>query len=173
MSRIGNFPVSIPNGLEVKICDNKVFASKGNISESYSVPEYIQIKHQGSKLYFQGSCKNSFLGLYRSKVNNFISGIDKQFEVILDIKGVGYRANLSGVYLTLFLGFSHSIKYRVPPYLTIKVEKPTEILMYALDKDKLGMIAYDICNIRKYDPYKKKGITQRGRYVYTKEINKK
>ncbi|MBQ4874897.1 MAG: 50S ribosomal protein L6 [Rickettsiaceae bacterium H1] len=173
MSRIGNLPICIPADLKVKIDKQKISVVKGDMLENFVLPEGVNFTLEDNKLFCKGSCENSLLGLFRSKINNLISGVHENFQVMLEVKGVGYKVSLFDRYLTLFLGFSHAVKYRIPSYLAVKLDKPTEIFIFGRNKDKVNMIADDICNIRKYDPYKKKGISKKDNYVYTKEMSKK
>lgn len=174
MSRIGNMPIPLPQGVDCVINDDgTLLISKNNESGVYLLPDYINAELQDRKITFNSECSKALLGLHRAKLNNLVLGIDTKFHVVLDIKGVGYRAALSNSYLTLFLGFSHGIKYKVPEYLAMLLQKPTELLISGIDKEKLNMVAHDICSIRKYNPYKRKGISIRGEYVFVKEMKKK
>ncbi len=175
MSSIRNPFIFVPDGVEVSIKPGVVEVSHGSVSNVCMIPDYIKVEPSDvdKQLYVQGSCEASMLGLYKSKINNTVLGVKEPFSVVLEINGIGYKANLSGSYLELFLGFSHGIKYKIPDYLSVKVVKPTEVIIYSIDKEKLNIIADDICTLKRFDPYKRKGISKKGKYRYTKEMNKK
>lgn len=102
-----------------------------------------------------------------------INGMVNDFSVDLEINGVGYKAECDDKYLTLYLGYSHNIKYKVPKDVEIKCIKPTHLVIRGMDKQKVYMVASDICKIRKYDPYKGKGIVIKGKFMLRKVVNTK
>ena len=109
----------------------------------------------------------------RSLINNAIIGTSIGFEKTLELNGVGYRAAIKGKQLNLQLGFSHDINFDIPDDLKITVEKQTSIKISGMDKQKVGMIASQIKSLRPPEPYKGKGIREKGQYVLKKEGKKK
>ena len=109
----------------------------------------------------------------RSLINNAIIGSSVGFEKILELNGVGYRASLKGNQLNLQLGFSHDINFDIPSDIKITVEKQTTIKISGMNKQKVGMIASQIKSFRPPEPYKGKGIREKGQYVLKKEGKKK
>ncbi len=177
MSRVGNKAIPVPKDVLLKIQeDGSVLISKGNDNHNYHLPSGISAEIVDSTLSLSASAKNdmsSLLGLHRSNINNLIAGMHQDFQVDLEINGVGYRAAMDNKYLTLWLGFSHCIKYRIPEYISFKIPKPTQISIFGSDKCYVNMIASDLCTLKKYDPYKKKGVYRKGQYLFTKEVSKK
>merc|ERR1712093_71410 len=112
-------------------------------------------------------------GMNRSLVNNAVIGSDKGYEKTLELVGVGYRAALKGKQLNLQLGFSHDINFDIPEGIKIAVEKQTTIKISGSDKQQVGMIASQIKSIRPPEPYKGKGIKEKGQYILRKEGKKK
>jgi len=109
----------------------------------------------------------------RSLLNNAINGISKGYEKILELTGVGFRASLKGNILNLQLGFSHDVNFDIPEGIKILVEKQTIIKITGFDKQQVGMIASQIKSIRPPEPYKGKGINEKGQYILRKEGKKK
>ena len=112
-------------------------------------------------------------GMNRSLINNAIIGSSVGFEKILELSGVGYRAALKGNKLNLQLGFSHDINFDIPSDIKIVVEKQTTIKITGMNKQKVGMITSQIKSFRPPEPYKGKGIREKGQYVLKKEGKKK
>ena len=112
-------------------------------------------------------------GMNRSLINNAIIGADKGYEKILELVGVGFRAAMKGKQLNLQLGFSHDINFDIPESIKIVVEKQTTIKITGIDKQEVGMIASKIKSLRPPEPYKGKGIKEKGQYILRKEGKKK
>jgi large subunit ribosomal protein L6 len=112
-------------------------------------------------------------GTYRSLINNAVLGVSVGHQKILDITGVGFRANLKGEVLNLQLGFSHDINFKIPKGVKIAVEKQTIITITGVDKELVSKVASDIKTFKPVEPYKGKGIKERGQYVLRKEGKKK
>ena len=118
--------------------------------------------------------KTSILwGTYRSLINNAVTGVSNGHEKILELSGVGFRANLKGEVLNLQLGFSHDINFKIPKDIKIAVEKQTIIKINGVDKELVSKIAADIKNLKPVEPYKAKGVQERGQFVLRKEGKKK
>ena len=112
-------------------------------------------------------------GLNRSLINNAIIGANVGFTKILELTGVGYRAALKGNQLTLQLGFSHDINFDIPEGIKVIVEKQVVIKISGFDKQKVGEVTSKIKSMRPPEPYKGKGIKEKGQYVLRKEGKKK
>tara|TARA_B100000886_G_C20212880_1_gene403156 strand:- start:124 stop:663 length:540 start_codon:yes stop_codon:yes gene_type:complete len=112
-------------------------------------------------------------GMNRSLINNAIIGSSVGFEKILELSGVGYRAAIKGDQLNLQLGYSHDINFNIPSGIKITVEKQTTIKITGVDKQKVGMTASQIKSFRPPEPYKGKGIREKGQYILKKEGKKK
>ena len=112
-------------------------------------------------------------GMNRSLVNNAIIGTSAGYEKILELSGVGYRAAMKGKQLNLQLGFSHDVNFDIPDSIKIVVEKQTTVKITGIDKQEVGMIASKIKSLRPPEPYKGKGIKEKGQYILRKEGKKK
>ena len=112
-------------------------------------------------------------GTTRSIINSALIGVTIGYEKILELTGVGYRATLKGNLLNLQLGFSHDISYKIPQGIKLTVEKSTVIKIHWIDKELVGKVASEIKMLKPVEPYKGKGIKERGQYVLRKEGKKK
>ena len=112
-------------------------------------------------------------GTTRSIINNALIGVTVGYEKILELNGVGYRATLKGNLLNLKLGFSHDILYEIPQEVKLTVEKRTIIKINGIDKELVGKVASEIKRFKPVEPYKGKGIKERGQYIVRKEGKKK
>ncbi|MFL2887309.1 MAG: 50S ribosomal protein L6 [Candidatus Pelagibacter sp.] len=112
-------------------------------------------------------------GMNRSLLNNAIIGISKGYEKVLELSGVGFRASIKGKQLNLQLGFSHDVNFDIPEGIKMTVEKQTTIILKGFDKQQVGMVAAQIKSIRPPEPYKGKGIKEKGQYILRKEGKKK
>tara|TARA_B100000242_G_scaffold57885_1_gene34536 strand:- start:1065 stop:1607 length:543 start_codon:yes stop_codon:yes gene_type:complete len=158
-----NLTITGPKGSTKLTINDKIFSSKINESE-------FQIKPIDKKI----DKKISILwGTYRSIINNAVLGVTKGHEKILELSGVGFRANLKGEVLNLQLGFSHDINFKIPKEIKIIVEKQTIIKISGVDKELVSKTAADIKNLKPVEPYKAKGIKERGQFILRKEGKKK
>ena len=112
-------------------------------------------------------------GTYSSLINNSGTGVSKGHAKILELSGVGFRANIKGENLNLQIGFSHDVNFKIPKDVKIVVEKQTIIKINGVDKDLVSKIAADIKSLKPVEPYKAKGIKERGQFVLRKEGKKK
>ena len=159
----GNLTITGPKGTKKLTINDKIFTSKLNESE-------FQIKPLEKKV----DKKTSIMwGTYRSLINNAVQGVSAGHEKILELSGVGFRANLKGEVLNLQLGFSHDINFKIPKEIKITVEKQTIIKINGVDKELVSKIAADLKNLKPIEPYKAKGIKERGQFVLRKEGKKK
>jgi large subunit ribosomal protein L6 len=115
----------------------------------------------------------SFWGMQRTLVQNLVTGVTEGYTKVLDITGVGYRANSQGKTLKLQLGYSHDVDYAVPAGIEIKTPDNTTVEISGIDKQMVGQVAAEIRRWRKPEPYKGKGIKYRGEFIFRKEGKKK
>ena len=112
-------------------------------------------------------------GTTRSSINNALIGVSLGHEKELELSGVGFRANLKGDVLNLQIGFSHDVSYKIPEGIKVLVEKNTKIKISGIDKEKVGKVTSEIKKLKPVEPYKGKGIKEKGQYVLRKEGKKK
>ena len=158
-----NLIITGPKGTKTLTINDKIFSSKINESYFQLLPLDKKIDKKTSIMW----------GTYRSLINNAISGVSKGHEKVLELNGVGFRANLKGEALNLQLGFSHDINFKIPKDIKITVEKQTVIKIKGVDKELVSKVAADIKNLKPVEPYKAKGIIERGQFVLRKEGKKK
>ena len=180
MSKIGKKNIMIPKDASIKIdgsdliisgpkgtkkltINDKIFSSTLNENEFQINPLEKKIDKKISVLW----------GTYRSLVNNAVMGVSTGHEKILEINGVGFRANLKGEILNLQIGFSHDVNFKIPKEIKITVEKQTIIKITGVDKELVSKVAADIKNLKPVEPYKAKGIKERGQFILRKEGKKK
>lgn len=162
MSRIGKLPIEIPSGVQVKLHNSQltVVGPKGTLSRSVLEGVALEIGEKNILVTRKSEDKKaqSFHGLTRTLINNMVVGVTKGFETILDITGVGYRAEAKENYLTLSLGYSHPIHFLLPAGVSVEVEKMTKVFVRGADKELVGQTAAKIRSFRAPEPYKGKGI---------------
>ncbi len=177
MSRIGNFPVSIPAGVTITVSDDNTVTVKGPKGElSQAVDPAIKVNVEGEevKLERMNDLKRnkSLHGLYRSLINNMVTGVSEGYKIIQELVGVGYKASHNGQVLELALGYSHSIFFEIPK--EVKLETVTErgknptIILESHDKQLIGQVAAKIRSLRKPEPYKGKGVLYKGEVIRRK-----
>ena len=155
--------ISGPKGTKKLSINDKIFSSKLSENEFTLEPLEKKIDKKISILW----------GTYRSLVNNAITGVSKGHEKILELSGVGFRANLKGEILNLQIGFSHDVDFKIPKEIKITVEKQTVIKINGVDKELVSKIAADIKGLKPVEPYKAKGIKERVQFILRKEVKKK
>jgi large subunit ribosomal protein L6 len=178
MSRIGKKPVAMPSGVSASIEGQTltVKGPKGTLSMqmlddlvSYTVEEG-QISVQPIT---QAQHNRAAWGMQRTNVQNLVTGVTEGFTKVLEINGVGYRAQAQGKTLKLQLGYSHDVNFAVPEGVEVKTPDNTTVEISGIDKQKVGQVAAEIRRWRKPEPYKGKGIKYRGEYIFRKEGKKK
>ena len=152
-----------PKGTKLLTINDKIFSSKLNESEFQILPLEKKIDKKTSIMW----------GTYRSLINNAVMGVSVGHEKVLELNGVGFRANLKGEILNLQIGFSHDVNFKIPKDVKITVEKQVVIKINGVDKELVSKIAADIKNLKPVEPYKGKGIKERGQFVLRKEGKKK
>lgn len=163
MSRIGKLPVEIPAGVEVKVEDgNKVTVKGPKGTLERVLPEEMDIKVEGNEVIVNRpndlKKMKSLHGLTRTLIHNMVVGVTKGYEKVLEVNGVGYRAQKQGNKLILSLGYSHPVEMEDPEGLESVLEGQNKITIKGIDKEKVGQYAAEIRDKRRPEPYKGKGI---------------
>ena len=158
-----NLTITGPKGTKQLTINDKIFSSKLNDTDYQILPLAKKIDKKTSIMW----------GTYRSLINNAVTGVSTGHEKILELNGVGFRANLKGEILNLQIGFSHDVNFKIPKDVKITVEKQTTIKINGVDKELVSKIAADIKNLKPVEPYKGKGIKEKGQFVLRKEGKKK
>ena len=163
MSRIGKMPIAVPAGTTVELAENNKVTVKGPKGTLERVlPEEMIIKAEGAEVTVErpNDLKRikSLHGLTRTLINNMVIGVSQGYEKILEINGVGYRAQKQGKTLVLSLGYSHPVEMVDPEGLESICETQTKIIVKGIDKEKVGQYAAEIRSKRAPEPYKGKGI---------------
>lgn len=173
MSRIGKKPIDIPNGVNIDLSSDviKVKGPKGELT--YNFPEGIRITVDEGKLLLARDSEEKNVralhGLARSLVANMVGGVSEGFKRVLEIKGVGFRAQMKGNKIGLSLGFSHPVEFDLPEGVSAIVDdKQTTITLSGIDKQLLGQVAANIRKLRTPDAYKGKGIRYAGQVLKLK-----
>ena len=164
-SENGIITITGPKGSKQLTVNDKIFSAKVNDNNEFNITP-LATKNIDKKT-------SIMWGTYRSLINNAVLGVSTGHQKILDITGVGFRANLKGEVLNLQLGFSHDINFKIPKEVKIVVEKQTVITITGVDKELVSKVASDIKTLKPVEPYKGKGIKERGQYVLRKEGQKK
>lgn len=177
MSRIGNKPILVPEGVTVDISNENLITVKGPKGElQQQVDKDIEVKLEDGEVNLSRPTEQkrhkALHGLYRSLVNNMVVGVKEGYKRELELVGVGYKASAQGNLLELSLGYSHSIFFAIPEELkltteTLKGKNPT-VTLEGIDKQLVGQVAAKIRSLRKVEPYKGKGIRFVGEHVRRK-----
>ena len=179
MSKLGKKPIIIPKDTKVKIESGKLLLTGPKGSRELSLNDKIfsatilEDKNLILKLIKKNEITSVLWGTTRSIINSALIGVSTGHEKILELSGVGFRANLKGNVLNLQIGFSHDVSYKIPEGIKLIVEKSTIIKISGIDKELVGKVSSEIKNLKPVEPYKGKGIKERGQYVLRKEGKKK
>ena len=179
MSKLGKKPITIPKETKVKVESGKLILSgpKGSRELSLNDKIFSTTLSDDNNLILKPIKKSEsskvMWGTTRSIINSAIIGVTVGHEKTLELSGVGFRANLKGSILNLQLGFSHDISYKIPENIKLTVEKSTVIKISGIDKRLVGKVAADIKMLKPVEPYKGKGIKEKGQYILRKEGKKK
>jgi large subunit ribosomal protein L6 len=160
MSRIGNKPIPVPQGVKIALAASKIDVQGPKGKLSVPVPRGISFEQKDGILNVKRDSDEhrALHGLARALVANAVHGVTLGFKKELDIVGVGYRAELKGKAVNFALGKSHPIEFAIPEGVQISVEKQTHLVVSGADKGQVGQVAADIRSLRPPDPYKQKGI---------------
>ena len=172
MSRVGNAPIAIPNGVEVKINGQVVEVKGPKGSLNFELPEPITAAVEDNEIVVSRPDDHrkhrALHGLSRSMVNNLVVGVTEGYKINMEIFGVGYRVQAKGKNLEFSLGYSHPILIEAPEGISFAVDGNTKFSIEGIDKQQVGQIAANIRRLRKDDPYKGKGIRYEGEQVRRK-----
>ena len=173
MSRIGQQPITIPNGVDVSIDGGRVAVKGPKGQLEYTLVGGVSVSHNDDGLLVERAddtrSNRSLHGLQRTLIANMIIGVSDGFVKELEIVGVGYRAQAQGPdKIEIAVGFSHPVHVQAPPGVTFEVPAPTRITVRGFDKQVVGQVAGDIRKLRKPEPYKGKGIRYAGERVLRK-----
>ena len=178
MSRIGNSPIIITEGVEVAFADN-IFSVKGKLGElSQYIDPSISIKIEDGNVLLSRSSELADIrakhGLYRALICNMVEGVTNGFTKKLEFRGVGYRASVQGTNLDISVGYSHNIIFEIPSEIKVTAEtekgKAPIVTIFGIDKQLVGAVAARIRSERKPEPYKGKGIRYIDEYVRKKQV---
>ena len=179
MSKLGKKPIIIPKDTKVKLESGRIFLTgpKGSkeltLNDKIFAATIVDDKSLILKLIKKNETSSMLWGTTRSIINSAIIGVSEGFEKILELNGVGFRAILKGNIIILQIGFSHTISYKIPEGIKVTVEKSTIIKISGIDKELVGKVSSEIKMLKPVEPYKGKGIKERGQYVFRKEGKKK
>jgi len=172
MSRIGNVPVPVPKGVEIKIAGNEINVKGPKGTLQFRYPTRITVKQADGNILVtrHGDDKQAraYHGLVQRLVRNMVTGVTEGYRKELEIQGVGYRAAVDGSKLNLSLGFSHPVVFEAPKGIKIEVPKPTSVIISGHDKQQVGQVAAVIRGFRPPEPYKGKGVRYVGEVVRRK-----
>lgn len=169
MSRIGKKPIAIPSGVKVALQENNISVQGPKGSLSRDLTDQVDVAVEADQVTVQQNGDGTALqGLTRTLIANMIEGVTSGFEKVLEITGVGYRAELKGSVLNLALGYSHPIEYPLPEGISAEVEKQTKVTVKGIDKELVGATAAKIRSFRAPEPYKGKGIKYAGERIVRK-----
>ncbi len=172
MSRIGKKPIPLPSGVKVEVKDGwvSVQGQKGSLQRPLLESIEVDVANNVVTLRRTGDDKRarSYHGLMRTLVANMVEGVSKGFEKKLEIVGIGYRSELKGNNLALYLGYSHPVDFPLPKGISAEVEKQTLLTIKGIDKELVGQVAAKIRDLRKPDPYKGKGVKYAGEVLRKK-----
>ena len=177
MSRVGNAPITLPDGVDLS-ANGAVLTAKGSKGElSMTVPSNVDVRIEDKVVTVKPGKKDTsgkaIWGTVRANINNMVAGVTTGFTRNLEINGVGYRAAMQGNKLQLNLGFSHPVEMEIPAGLSVKVDNNTKIEITGADKQLLGQFASEIRAKRPPEPFKGKGVKYAEEHIVRKEGKKK
>jgi len=177
MSRVGKMPITVPQGVDVKIADQQTTIKGANGTLVRPVNTLVTVKNEAGTVLFEpandSTEANAMSGTMRALVANMVNGVSKGFEKKLTLVGVGFRAQAQGQKLNLQIGFSHPVVKDMPAGITVTTPTQTEILIKGADRQVVGQLAAEVRAIRPPEPYKGKGIRYADEKVSLKETKKK
>ena len=179
MSKLGKKPIAIPKGTKIKLESGRLILTGPKGSKELTLNDKIfsatiaDDKNLILKLINKNENLNVLWGTTRSLINNALIGVSEGYEKILELSGVGFRAILKGNILELQIGFSHNVTYKIPEEIKVVVEKSNIVKISGIDKELVGKVSSEIKMLKPVEPYKAKGIKERGQYVLRKEGKKK
>ncbi|MGA8164235.1 MAG: 50S ribosomal protein L6 [Waddliaceae bacterium] len=172
MTRKGKIPISLPSGVTIDIADSVVSIKgpKGMLEQELSHGVSVERTDAGIIVSLVGKEANQqkFQGLYWALIHNMVQGVTQGFQKRLQMIGVGYRASVKEKKLVLQVGFSHPTEVQIPDFVEVAIEKNTLIIISGMDKQKIGLFAAQVRDIRPPEPYQGKGIRYVDEYVRKK-----
>ncbi len=172
MSRIGKLPIKVPANVDVNLNELDIIVKGKFGTLQNTIPEVLQVKQDEDKLIVtvknETRTNRALHGLYRTLINNMVIGVSEQFQLTLNLQGVGYRAAVQSNSIVLNLGYSHPVKMTIPDGISVEVVQNTTINLQACDKEQLGLFAAKIRTWRPPEPYKGKGILYKNEVVNRK-----
>ncbi len=172
MSRIGRKPIVLPKGVDVKIEGPEVTVKGSKGTMTFGIMPNIEVALEDGQIAVKRANDEKSVraahGMTRAILSNMITGVSQGFERVLEIIGVGYRAQMQGKNLVMALGFSHPVEIVPPEGIEFAVDGPTKVIVRGIDKQLVGQIAANIRGYRPPEPYKGKGIRYVGEYVIRK-----
>ncbi len=172
MSRIGKKEIKIPEGVTLTLLDNYVSVEGKNGALEQTFLKLVSLKKKGDELFVlrADDTKESkeYHGLVRVLIQNMIIGVDSLFKKTLVMEGVGYKFQLDESFIIINAGFTHQIKLNIFPDIKLKLESPLRLTVLGISKEKVGLFASKIRNIRPPEPYKGKGILYEGELIRRK-----
>jgi large subunit ribosomal protein L6 len=177
MSRVGKYPVEIPQGVEVTIAGGTLTA-KGRLGEmSMPLSDWVETRVEDNKVVVAPKSEHKrarmMWGTTRSLIAGLVTGVSTGYSRAMEITGTGFRASVQGPNLVMNLGFAHDVVYPVPAGVKITCERPTAVKVEGMDKRQVGQVASEIRGFRPPEPYKGKGIRYEGEQILRKEGKKK
>ena len=177
MSRVGKYPVPLPQGVQVTL-QGRTLVAKGKLGElKLPLTDDVDVEVEGNQVAVKprrdDRRSRTMWGTTRSLVNGMVTGVSTGFTKNMEINGTGYRAAVQGKDLVLNLGYSHEVRYPIPDGIKITCERPTAIRVEGVDKRQVGQVAAEIRAWRAPEPYKGKGIKYENEQILRKEGKKK
>ena len=177
MSRVGKYPVELPQGVQVAIAD-KILSAKGRLGElKMPMSDLVDVKIEGNQVVVapksQESRSRMMWGTTRALIACMVRGVSEGYSKSMEITGTGYRAIVAGKNLELNLGFSHQVVFPIPDGIKVTCERPTAIKVEGVDKRLVGQVAAEIRGFRPPEPYKGKGVRYANEQIRRKEGKKK
>ena len=177
MSRVGKYPVSIPQGVHVTLQGRTLVAKGKNGELKLPLTDDVDIDINDSQVAVKprrdDRRSRTMWGTTRSLINGMVTGVSSGFTKSMEITGTGYRAAVQGKDLVLNLGYSHEVRYPIPSGITIVCERPTAVKVSGADKQRVGQVAAEIRAYRGPEPYKGKGVRYTDEQILRKEGKKK
>ena len=177
MSRVGKYPVAIPQGVQVTL-QGRTLVAKGRLGElKLPLTDDVEVEVADNQVAVKprrdDRRSRTMWGTTRSLVNGMVTGVSAGFAKNMEINGTGYRAAVQGKDLVLNLGYSHEVRYPIPEGIKITCERPTAVRVEGADKQRVGQVAAEIRALRAHEPYKGKGIKYENEQILRKEGKKK
>ncbi|MCR4392153.1 MAG: 50S ribosomal protein L6 [Candidatus Acetothermia bacterium] len=173
MSKVGKKPIRLPDGVRVEVHADQVVVHgpHGTLACPYE-PEYVTVEVENGEVRVERKGERAPFrarhGLYRALIANMVQGVTQKWQKELEIQGLGYRARQEGKALIMELGYSHPIRFEIPPGIELEVPDPARIVVRGIDKRLVGQVAANIRAFRPPEPYRGTGIRYRGEAIVRK-----